>query len=355
MSATQASRVTEQNADVIRSRSCPYCCVCGQKGESLYENLSDRLFGAPGMWNLKRCPSRVCGVVWLDPMPVEEDIGKAYRSYYTHEADAHPANNLARRLYSRIRAGYVRVKYGYRNDKRNRWDQLFALLANLNPVRRASFDFGVFYLRFNPNGRFLELGCGSGLMLESMRDLGWRAEGIDFDASAVELTSKKNLVVHCGKLQDLEFADETFDAIAAIHFIEHVSDPLGVLRECRRLLKPGGRLVLITPNADSWGHRYYRADWRGLEPPRHLHIFTPRSIAELCRKTGFNYVVSRSTVRASGIHLASRALRRRGNCDSLRRVGWLTRAWDELRCMFQWAGTFVDSDAGDEVLLIAGR
>ena len=55
----------------------------------LYQNLRDRLFSAPGQWNLVRCAEKSCGIIWLDPMPLEGDIGEAYRDYLTHEQETH--------------------------------------------------------------------------------------------------------------------------------------------------------------------------------------------------------------------------------------------------------------------------
>ena len=355
MSVTPALPRREESTDSIRTRPCPNCYLCGRQGELLYENLTDRLFDAPGRWNLRRCPNPKCGMVWLDPRPVEEDLIKAYRKYYTHEADILPVDNLARRLYSRIQMGYVRTKYDYRQDGHNRWDQLFALFAYLHPVKRANFDFSVFCLQSKPYGRLLELGCGNGAMLKSMKELGWHVEGVDFDPAAVGQARERGITVHLGTLADQKFPDETFDAITASHFIEHLSDPLGELQECRRLLKPGGLLVLLTPNAGSWGHRIYQADWRGLEPPRHLHIFTPSSLARICRQAGFNPGFCRSTVRGSGMLLASRLLRRATKVDTTRIPSWTHRLVDEIRSLAHWAGSFVDSAAGEEVLLISRK
>jgi SAM-dependent methyltransferase len=355
MSATCALPRTEESADSIRTRPCPNCYLCRRKGELLYENLTDRLFGAPGRWNLRRCPNPKCEIVWLDPTPVEEDISKAYRAYYTHESEVPSEDNWARRLQSRIRTGYVRTKYHYHQDGQTRWDQLFTLLAYLDPIRRANFDFSVFYLKSTPHGRLLELGCGNGAKLKSMKELGWQVEGVDFDPVAVGQARERGITVHLGTLADQKFPDETFDAITASHFIEHLPDPLKTLQECRRLLKPGGLVVLLTPNAGSWGHRIYQADWRGLEPPRHLHIFTPSSLAGMCRLAGLNLGICRSTVRGSGLLLASRILRRAAKVDATRFPLWPHRLWEELRCLAQWAGSFVDSAAGEEVLLISRK
>src|SRR5262245_3389479 len=66
----------------MRSRAAPTCYLCGALGRVLYQNLIDRTFNTPGAWTLKKCT--VCGLLWLDPLPLEEDISIAYQTYYTH-------------------------------------------------------------------------------------------------------------------------------------------------------------------------------------------------------------------------------------------------------------------------------
>jgi len=245
-------------------------------------------------------------------------------------------------------------KYNWRGSRRSLWDQLLALFIYLYPPRRESIDLSVFYLKAKLNGRLLELGCGSGASLEFMKELGWQVEGVDFDPAAVEQGVRKGLTVHLGTLAEHKLPENTFDAIVARHFIEHVPDPIDVLRECRRLLKPGGLLVLITPNAHSWGHRLYLGDWRGLEPPRHLHIFTRSSLAATCSQAGFAPSDCRSIVRASTILLESRMLRRTGKAYSERRPLWAL-LWTEVIGFFHWVVSLVDRDAGEELVLISAK
>src|SRR5690242_5713387 len=96
---------TPQN-DTIRSRECPDCYVCGSPGQRLYSDLQDRLFSAPGKWNLSQCTNAECGTVWLNPMPLEEDIIRAYQDYYTHTAADNQATSFKQRIKPYLKMGY---------------------------------------------------------------------------------------------------------------------------------------------------------------------------------------------------------------------------------------------------------
>ena len=113
-------------------------------------------------------------------------------------------------------------------------------------------------------------------------------DGVDFDSKAVEgVRIRYGFNVHVGSLESIAYTDNTFDAITMSHVIEHVSNPVALLQECYRILKPGGYLVLVTPNINSWGHAIFKYNWRGLEPPRHLHIFSQSTLQTCVKKAGF--------------------------------------------------------------------
>src|SRR5260370_24130228 len=99
----------------IRSRPCKSCYICGTGGDPLYQYLEDRYWGAPGQWSLKKCRNDSCGLVWLDPMPVQEDIARAYQDYYTHwdAKAATPARGFRRRFLRSVKAAYLSYKYRY--------------------------------------------------------------------------------------------------------------------------------------------------------------------------------------------------------------------------------------------------
>jgi SAM-dependent methyltransferase len=230
-------------------------------------------------------------------MPLEEDIGKAYASYHTHKApQIKPPGQLGllRRSYRLLKQAYLADRYGYDTGVEKGTAGSLGKLLYLLPHRRRRADEEVRFLHWAPQGRLLDVGCGSGMWLLLVAQMGWRVEGVDFDEQSVNLARQQGLSVHLGSLEQQNFPSESFDALALSHVIEHVPDPVRTLTECARILKPGGQLVLYTPNASSLGHRLFKQHWRGLEPPRHLHLFGPASMRTLMGRAGFSHVSIRA-------------------------------------------------------------
>jgi 2-polyprenyl-3-methyl-5-hydroxy-6-metoxy-1,4-benzoquinol methylase len=215
-------------------------------------------------------------------MPLSEDIGRAYAAYYTHAPrDASSRTGPLKQIYRMMKRGYLANKYDYSLHGASSLVRALGVLLYLFPIRRGGADDSVRFLPAVPNGRLLDVGCGSGEWLQTMRGLGWQGEGVDFDEAAVKVGRQRGLAVRCGTVQQQNYPSESFDAIILNHVIEHVPEPVGTVSECRRILKRGGKLVLCTPNSSSLGHLVFKENWRGLEPPRHLHLFSPQSLRRL--------------------------------------------------------------------------
>jgi len=348
--------IGEQNIDEIRTYHCPDCYICGTRGKNLYGGLRDRLFGVPGEWNFKKCPNPGCGLVWLDPMPVEESISLAYRNYYTHQDTERFSNTLPRRAYGLVQEGYLAHKYGYCNGSMATWKKLLGMLMYLHPGRREDVDFSIMYLPANPKGHLLEIGCGSGQILKKMQQMGWQVEGVDFDPSAVENAKRKGLQVHIGTLKSQNYPGNHFDVIVMSHFIEHVHDPLKILREAHRILKPGGQVVLVTPNNESLGHRLFKEAWRGLEAPRHLYLFTLKALLELSQKAGFKVKNVKITIRtARGIYLASRSIQKAVKGGRGKVVIPDPNIQAEIWQFVEWIMCKLNSNLGEELVLFARK
>lgn len=332
----------------------PKCYVCGNDGAPLYSGLSDRLFGATGKWNLKKCVDPSCGLVWLDPMPLEAELPKAYENYYTH-ADR-PARKISwlRRFLRQAGEGYLARRYHYRDARRGRYESV-GWLMYLHPGARANLDFSVFYLPWKPSGKLLEIGFGNAEMLVSMRARGWDVEGVDFDAVSVENAEAKGLSVHLGSLEQQRLPSGRYDAIVMSHVVEHVLDPNMLLKECNRLLRKGGVLISITPNTDGFGHRFYKRSWLSLDPPRHVHLFNEQTMRTLAEKSGFHDFKLFTTIRdANGLFVASTRIRK-GFVTYEKVYGATRMEYYRARLMqlAEWALLKIFPHLGEEMVLIA--
>jgi SAM-dependent methyltransferase len=252
----------------IRCHSAAICALCGSAGKIVLTGLRDSTFGSPGTWGFRMCTDPRCRLVWLDPMPDDDETLKLYEGYYTRSSPQHTASCAPLR---------PRWKNGMRK-----------LLMALFPGRRHLYAAGLSYLEDLPPGRLLDVGCGNGDFLRQAAAAGWQPVGVDFDAAAVNAVRELDqAVVRVGDLLSIGFPAASFDAVVMNNVIEHLPRPRAVLEECRRILRPGGRLVAITPSTASLGYRRYSQDWRGLEVPRHLYLFSPKLLGDLATAAGF--------------------------------------------------------------------
>ncbi len=157
--------------------------------------------------------------------------------------------------------------------------------------------------------RVLDVGCGDGNGIAFLNGLGLRASGVEIDPLAVKAARARGLDVIQGDIGSAGIADASFDVVTSSHVLEHVHDPRAFLAECRRVLKPGGVIVTMTPNARSELLDRHGRNWRGLEPPRHLLLFNSDNLAKLASDVGFRDVrVKRTAHLASFMHIASTSI-----------------------------------------------
>ena len=313
----------------------PACDLCGEKGDILYRSLKDRLFGAPGEWGFRRCTG--CHHVWLDPRPIEAEIHKAYADYYTCASQSARSTEKPQ---SRLPLQWIlRIAY--------------FLFMHGTSLCKQKEQLGVMYLDAVAPGRLVEVGCGNGRFLARMRELGWSVQGVEVDSQAARSAQETFQVpVHVGSLQSAAFAESSVDAIAMNHVIEHVHDPLSILRECQRVLRPGGHLVVVTPNIESLGHRRFSADWFHLDVPRHLHLFNEKTLRVCAERAGFHSCRTWTTPgRAQVVYSGSRDLQIHG-FHNMRAPQPVNRTIQAL--LFQFAELVTmrwNSALGEEVVL----
>lgn len=266
----------------------PACPVCGSAERTvLHDGLIDNVFFvALGKWTLHNCTQ--CKSAYLDPRPTTQTIHLAYKNYYTHHLSERidAANLHGMRWLQRVLAnGYKNWCFGTNLQPSS---IVGVPIAFLMPGNRAIINRQFRNLPPLPyEGCLLDVGFGDGSFLENAKSIGWNVIGVDPDIETVKNARERGLNVYQGSVESLVELNIKFDVITLSHVIEHMYDPVESLRACHRLLKPGGRIWIETPNIKSQGHTYFQENWRGLESPRHLVLFNFESLSKALVKIGF--------------------------------------------------------------------
>ncbi|MCI0372687.1 MAG: class I SAM-dependent methyltransferase [candidate division NC10 bacterium] len=141
-------------------------------------------------------------------------------------------------------------------------------------------------LRWRDGGRLLDIGCAKGEFLSVARRH-FDVQGVEVSPTALEWArATLGPRVFGGDLLEAKFPEASFDVITLFSTVEHLAEPVAVLRECRRLLRDGGVLVLKTPNFSSLNRRLLRGGWSGYKLPGHRFFFTPGGITHLFARAG---------------------------------------------------------------------
>ncbi len=228
--------------------SCPLCEA--KNSEQVYL-ASDRHYGIPGRYRIVRCSG--CSLLFLNPMYSDEELAKLYPTdYYAYQ------DNFQRSRWK----GVVRAILGYR-------------IQTLDP-------------KFQKPGRMLDLGCGSGWFLASMREKGWETQGVEISSAAADLGRKAaGLDIFTGTLEQAAFPSESFDYIRSNHSFEHISSPNETLDEIHRILKRDGKLLIGVPNEASLTSKIFGRYWWYRGAPVHPFTYSPSNLCALLRKHHF--------------------------------------------------------------------
>jgi SAM-dependent methyltransferase len=146
------------------------------------------------------------------------------------------------------------------------------------------------FAKYRQNNRLLDVGCGAGSLVMAAIQAGWRAEGIEISQPAVDFLRQKDLPIFHGELAMARFPDNSFDVVTASELLEHLPEPLKLLGEIARILRPGGLFWATTPHGQGVSARLLGADWTVVTPPEHLHLFSIKGMKILLEKAGFNQV-----------------------------------------------------------------
>lgn len=176
---------------------------------------------------------------------------------------------------------------GLYDEKEKAWHKLIRPLLSFLDRKKL--------LYFKPDEiaskKLLEIGCGKGNFLEAAKDNGFQVYGIEpsprsFSFASIRLGSRVSSIKFEEIEKIVEFPKE-YDYVMLWHVLEHLNEPGAVLSQIKRLLAINGKVVIAVPNLASFQARFGKADWYHLDPPRHVHHFTPESFKILAGENGF--------------------------------------------------------------------
>lgn len=266
------------------------CRVCGNGADNRPLGLREMMFGTRERFAYTECGR--CGCVQIDQVPA--DLGRHYPANY-YSFGPPPAGPAWKRMLKRRRG---RAAFGG-------GDPLGALVNRLAPepgffgwMRRAGQG---------PGARVLDVGSGQGVVLREMHLAGFsRLTGVDpfLGADAEPLPGLRLL------RREVSQVEGEYDVVMLNHSFEHMAHPAAVMRELRRLVAPGGTVMIRIPVAGTFAARTYGADWIQLDPPRHLFIHTEDSMARLAADAGLG--IHEVVYDSNGLQFWGSELYRRG-------------------------------------------
>ena len=277
------------------------CPLCESYGETKYNGLFDNVFGVKGLWTIKTCNNKECELLWLSPRPKLEELYKVYSNYYTHEK-YYNNDNILKFIIKQIRQYYCMeyIKYIFKYKKNNIKRLILELIAIILPGGPDSYAINGLFLPYDGGiKKLLEVGCGSGEMLIQMSKLGWIVRGLEFDPKCVKNVRELRIECDLGDLRDQNYPSNHYDALYIGNVLEHVVEPKLFISECARIIKPGGRIVCLTPNSKSLGSNYFGRNWRGLEVPRHLTLFNIKNITKIFRGNNLELEIIKTSNRGA--------------------------------------------------------
>lgn len=233
------------------------CPVCGSPDLRDKLHVQDKSVSQE-TFTIQQC--QVCGFQFTNPRPAAAGIGKYYESdaYVSHNS---AAQGLVNRVYKVARYFTVRRKV--------------ALITKLNGGRP---------------GQLLDYGCGTGHFLAGAKRAGWQVIGLEpNDRARHDAAARVGQPILAGAAL-ARLAPASFDVVSLWHVLEHVHLLNETLTELISKLKPGGKLLIAVPNAESLDAQHYRQNWAAYDVPRHLYHFAPGPMRQLLASHGLRLV-----------------------------------------------------------------
>ncbi len=277
----------------IEYETLEVCPVCGSKESTFLFTNTDRMHGIPGKFGVNQCKD--CEAVYLSPKPSLKSLSLYYPDDYPpHQANekAFISSKVMRESKDFLRNTILYEVYklkNYTSKPRIKPSLIVRPIAYLLfPLwKRAYYGLPkINFPKYVSGGKALDIGCGTGNYIRILREFGWNVYGVEPSEKAAKIGKEKfGLDIRTGTLLDHKFPENDFHFITMNHVLEHLYNPVEVLSEAKRILRPDGMILIRTPNINAYGYKRFGKNWGPLETPRHLMLYSKQSISELAYKT----------------------------------------------------------------------
>ncbi len=226
--------------------TCPLCAQKAQKHMTLPHT------------EVMACTNRFCELMFASPQLSSEQLDAAYRHFY------YPAPDTSLAPYENTPEEIIRHTFA-------------EATSMFGPLRGKTL---------------LDFGCGVGGLCRIGREYGLKTTGIEPDAFARQRAMATGALEVYASVDELQAAnpEPRFDIITMWDVIEHLREPWKELEQLSRLLRPGGRLLLSTPNAGSLRARLQRQRWENMINPTHFYYFTQLSLRLALKRAGISEI-----------------------------------------------------------------
>ncbi len=234
------------------------CCLCGDAGRLVYDLPP---------YGVRRCPR--CTLVFVSPRLRPEALSRFYDQVDYFEGGVYGGQSswsppmVLQRIWTASRLKLIARAHSTVGPQRE-------TLSGTRPAGQ----------------RLLEFGSGYGLFLAAAREKGYDVQGVELSQPAAAESAKRGIDVHCGQLVDAPLSGP-YDVICGWDTLEHVPDPLAVLRRIRELVADDGTVALSTPYFSSLPSRLLRRRWWTLKPAEHIWHYTPYTLRLLAARADF--------------------------------------------------------------------
>ena len=233
--------------------------MCGQGCGLLLDKMFDDRFGAPGTYAILKCTN--CGLEQTWPRPSEGELKELYEQFYN-------AGVTPQSVYQGLRERFLA-------------SGLYRLWLK--------WDGDMSFHGRRGGGRLLDVGCNEGRGLSLYADNGFQVEGLELNEAAAALARQRGFPVHTTPLAQFR-PQEPYDVVVLANVLEHAWDPLVMLAQVRRLLRPGGEVWISCPNGASLWRRIFGPAWVNWHVPFHLWHFSPQTLQELLDAANFSII-----------------------------------------------------------------